>query len=95
MSEMKFQYSDFVIFFFFNFLDTVLISLKLTKVSLHNRSLVQLGPTSLRPTIAYNMLRLAKIKAGEVVVDPLCGGGSIPIEVIFICLFPISRINLY
>lgn len=25
-------------------------------------------------------LRMAKIEAGDIVVDPMCGGGSIPIE---------------
>jgi 23S rRNA G2445 N2-methylase RlmL len=26
------------------------------------------------------MLQLANIQPGEIVVDPMCGGGSIPIE---------------
>lgn len=56
------------------------ILLALTPASLHHRHLVDFGPTTLRSTIAYNMLRLGRIQPGEVVCDPLCGGGSIPIE---------------
>ncbi|OQR73522.1 THUMP domain-containing protein 3-like [Tropilaelaps mercedesae] len=52
----------------------------LTATSLHHRNLVDFGPTSLRSTIAYNMLRLCRVRPGEVICDPLCGGGSIPIE---------------
>lgn len=55
----------------------------MTKSSLHRRCLLARGPTALRPTIAYNMLRDCKIQPGDIVVDPLCGGGSVPIEVLF------------
>jgi tRNA G10 N-methylase Trm11 len=26
------------------------------------------------------MVRLARVEAGDVVLDPMCGGGSIPLE---------------
>lgn len=58
------------------------VTFNLTDSSLHRRCLQLRGPTALRPTIAYNMLRACKIQPGALVVDPLCGGGSIPIEVI-------------
>ncbi|XP_022709539.1 THUMP domain-containing protein 3-like isoform X3 [Varroa jacobsoni] len=54
----------------------------LTATSLHHRNLIDFGPTSLRSTIAYNMLRLCRIRPSEIICDPLCGGGSIPIEAV-------------
>ncbi|XP_041350135.1 THUMP domain-containing protein 3-like [Gigantopelta aegis] len=58
----------------------VSVGIGLTKQSLHRRNLSSFGPTTLRPTIAYNMLRLCKIHPGDVVCDPMCGSGSIPIQ---------------
>jgi len=52
----------------------------LTKHSLHKRSIEHFGPTTLRATICASMLQLADIQTGEIVCDPMCGGGSIPIE---------------
>ncbi|XP_033746537.1 THUMP domain-containing protein 3-like [Pecten maximus] len=56
------------------------VCLALTRGSLHKRNIVSFGPTTLRATIAYSMLRLCEIKPGDVVCDPMCGTGSIPIE---------------
>lgn len=64
-----------------DFIDIAMVLYKVTMQSLHRRCLTHFGPTSLRPTIAYNMLCLAELQPGDCVVDPLCGGGSIPIEV--------------
>lgn len=47
------------------------------------------GPTTLRATICYNLLRLAHPKPGDIIIDPMCGSGSIPIEVTSIFLFQI------
>jgi len=58
----------------------VYVAIALTRESLHKRHVISFGPTTLRPTIAYNMLAMCHIKQGEVVCDPMCGGGSIPIE---------------
>jgi 23S rRNA G2445 N2-methylase RlmL len=58
----------------------------LTKESKHHRNINFFGPTTLRATICYNMLRLAQPKAGDVIIDPMCGGGSIPIEVLQLLL---------
>lgn len=37
-------------------------------------------PASLRPTVAAAMVRLAGASAGQVVLDPMCGGGTILAE---------------
>ncbi|KAH9135726.1 hypothetical protein AeRB84_018942 [Aphanomyces euteiches] len=37
-----------------------------------------LSTTTLRPTIAYNLTRIAHIEPGHFVVDPMCGCGTIP-----------------
>jgi len=41
-------------------------------------------PASLKPTIAYAMLRISGAKDGEIILDPMCGGGTIPIEAAFL-----------
>lgn len=56
------------------------VALALTKESMHKRNITHFGPTTLRATVCYNLLRLAEPKVGDIVIDPLCGGGSIPIE---------------
>lgn len=48
---------------------------------MHRRNISHFGITTLRSTISYNLLQVAEPKVGEVVMDPLCGSGSIPIEV--------------
>ena len=76
-----------------------LISISLTQDSRHLRNISHFGPTTLRSTIAYGLvrstllvfeqikyvlfgvIRLAKPEPGEIVIDPMCGGGSISIEV--------------
>eukprot|EP00850_Spirogloea_muscicola_P006013 SM000028S10107 [mRNA] locus=s28:428549:433034:+ [translate_table: standard] len=39
-----------------------------------------LGPTALRPSVAYGLLQMADIKPGHVVLDPMCGCGTISLE---------------
>ena len=58
----------------------IYVGIGLTKVSLFKRNIEHFGPTTLRATICASMLQLADIQPGEIVVDPMCGGGSIPIE---------------
>ncbi|XP_052068135.1 tRNA (guanine(6)-N2)-methyltransferase THUMP3-like [Mytilus californianus] len=58
----------------------VRVGLALTRQSLHRRHTIAFGPTTLRPTIAYNMLRMCKIQPGEIICDPMCGSGVIPIQ---------------
>lgn len=51
------------------------------QVSLHRRGYrVYQHPASLKTTIAYGLLRIADWKFEESLVDPMCGGGTIPIE---------------
>jgi len=61
-------------------INQVYAGIKITKDSLFKRNIEHFGPTTLRATICAGLLRYANIKPGEIVVDPMCGGGSIPIE---------------
>ena len=95
--------------------NSVTVSVALTRQPKFKRNIAHFGPTTLRSTIAYGMLRslslslcvcvcvcvlcylyavisfpllpfssllrCAYIQPGDVVLDPLCGGGSITIEV--------------
>ena len=54
--------------------------IKLTKDSLFKRNIEHFGPTTLRATICAGMLKYANVQPGDVVLDPMCGGGSIPLE---------------
>lgn len=58
----------------------VYVAIALTKESLHHRNISVFGCTTLRSTIAYSLLLMANIRCGDVVCDPLCGSGAIPIE---------------
>jgi len=49
--------------------------------SLHKRKYrIYDHPAALKPTLAYSMLMIANLNPEEVVVDPMCGGGTIAIE---------------
>jgi len=65
-------------------LDLMLTHFRVTHESKHRRNIANFGPTTLRSTICYNLLRLAHPKPGDLIIDPMCGGGSIPIEVLYI-----------
>ena len=73
----------------------VVVGISLTKESLFRRNIVNFGPTTLRSTLAYCLALAADIKKGDVVCDPLCGSGAIPIEcaVEWPCSFNISGDN--
>ncbi|XP_029412939.1 THUMP domain-containing protein 3 [Nannospalax galili] len=58
----------------------VIIGIALTEESLHRRNITHFGPTTLRSTLAYGMLRLCEPKPTDIIVDPMCGTGAIPIE---------------
>jgi tRNA G10 N-methylase Trm11 len=60
--------------------DSATVGLALTREAKFRRNIAQFGPTTLRATIAYGLLRCADIQPGDIVLDPLCGGGSINIE---------------
>ncbi len=49
--------------------------------SLHRRGYrIYNHPAALKPTLAYAMLRFSGTKDKQVIIDPMCGGGTIPIE---------------
>lgn len=53
--------------------------------SLHKRGYrVYNHPAALKPTIAFAMCLLSKISDGLTIIDPMCGGGTIPIECCFL-----------
>jgi len=47
-------------------------------------------PAALKPTLAYSMIRISGAKDGDVILDPMCGGGTIAIEAAL--TFPSSKI---
>ncbi|MGB9805176.1 MAG: THUMP domain-containing protein [Thermoproteota archaeon] len=61
--------------------DKCIVGSRLTKESLHKRGYrIFNHPAALKPVLAYAMVRLADVEEGETLVDPMCGGGTIPIE---------------
>lgn len=53
--------------------------------SLHKRGYrVYNHPAALKPTIAFAMCMLSRISDRMVILDPMCGGGTIPIECCFL-----------
>ncbi|XP_044157300.1 THUMP domain-containing protein 3 [Bufo gargarizans] len=58
----------------------MLVGIALTEESLHRRNITHFGPTTLRSTLAYGMLRLCDLEPSDVVIDPMSGTGAIPIE---------------
>ena len=60
--------------------NSIQIHLQLTNDSLHRRNITHHGITTLRPTICHGLLREGGIETGDIVLDPMTGCGSIPIE---------------
>lgn len=58
----------------------VVVGIALTEESLHRRNITHFGPTTLRSTLAYGMLRLCDPGPADIIIDPMCGTGAIPIE---------------
>ncbi|KAM4654154.1 tRNA (guanine(6)-N(2))-methyltransferase THUMP3 isoform 1-T1 [Amazona ochrocephala] len=58
----------------------VIVGIALTEESLHRRNITHFGPTTLRSTLAYCMLRLCDPQPTDIIIDPMCGTGAIPIE---------------
>jgi 23S rRNA G2445 N2-methylase RlmL len=60
---------------------TAVCGLRLSDKSMRHRTYkVEHQPASLRPTVAAAMVRLAGAAPGEVVLDPMCGAGTILAE---------------
>uniref|UniRef100_A0A1A8SG05 THUMP domain containing 3 n=1 Tax=Nothobranchius rachovii TaxID=451742 RepID=A0A1A8SG05_9TELE len=60
--------------------EEVVVGIALTEESLHRRNISHFGPTTLRSTLCYGMLRLCKPQVSDVILDPMCGTGAIPLE---------------
>lgn len=62
--------------------DRLLVYLALTgDLSMHRRGYrIYDHPAALKPTLAAAMIRLSGAKDGELIMDSMCGGGTIPIE---------------
>lgn len=58
----------------------IVVGIALTEESLHRRNITHFGPTTLRSTLAYGMLRLCDPQPADIIIDPMCGTGAIPIE---------------
>jgi 23S rRNA G2445 N2-methylase RlmL len=57
------------------------VGVQLTRGSLHKRFERPFNhPAAIKAPLAYGMLRIAEIKEGDALLDPFCGGGTIPIE---------------
>jgi 23S rRNA G2445 N2-methylase RlmL len=62
---------------------TAVCGLRLSDRTMRHRSYkLEHLPASLRPTMAAAMARLAGVKSGQVVLDPMCGAGTILAEVL-------------
>lgn len=72
--------------------DEVIVGLELGgDLSWHRRGYrVYNHPAALKPTLAYAMIVLSGARDGDTLLDPMCGGGTIPIEAAF--LFEESRL---
>lgn len=61
--------------------DDFILGINLTGRSLHRRGYrVYNHPAALKPTLASAMLQLSGWRLEESIIDPMCGGGTIPIE---------------
>jgi tRNA (guanine6-N2)-methyltransferase len=61
--------------------DRCYVGIDTTGESLHRRGYrVYQHPASLKPSIAYALIRIAEWNAGESLLDPFCGSGTICIE---------------
>ncbi len=55
---------------------------------------VRVHPTSINPCLAYVLIRIAEVKEKEVLLDPLCKSGEIPIEAgLYLKNIPANKIN--
>ena len=66
--------------------DELFVSIELGgDLSWHRRGYrVYEHPAALKPTLAYAMIRISGMRDGESLLDPMCGGGTIPIEAAYV-----------
>ncbi len=60
--------------------DTALVGLRLSPEALSRRARILHTAASLNPTVAHAMCRISEPQESEVVLDPMCGAGTILIE---------------
>jgi 23S rRNA G2445 N2-methylase RlmL len=60
--------------------ESAVAGLRLTPEPLHRRSRVEHGAASLNATVGAAMCRLTQPREGEVVLDPMCGAGTVLVE---------------
>ncbi|MBW4716438.1 methyltransferase domain-containing protein [Saccharothrix sp. SC076] len=61
--------------------DRAVLALRVAATPLHRRAYRRASrPGALHPPLAAAMLRLADVRPGEVLLDPFCGTGTIPLE---------------
>ena len=60
--------------------ERAIVGLRVSDDTMRRRSRVLHGPASLRPTLAHAMCLLAELRAGDVLLDPMCGTGTILVE---------------
>jgi tRNA (guanine6-N2)-methyltransferase len=64
---------------------TAICGLRLSDRTMRHRTYkIEHQPASLRPTMAAAMVRLAEMRPGQVVVDPMCGAGTILAETLVV-----------
>jgi len=56
------------------------VGIQLTKDDQASRNITHFGPTTLRASICYGLLKFAEVAPGDIVCDPMCGSSSISIE---------------
>ncbi|VTJ85826.1 Hypothetical predicted protein, partial [Marmota monax] len=54
----------------------IIMGIALTEESLHRRNITHFGPTTLRSTLAYGMLRLCAPQPTDIIIDQMCGTES-------------------
>ena len=80
-SQWPFNLTDYNLHLHVHMLgNSIQVHLQLTNDSLHRRNITHHGITTLRPTICHGLLREGGIETGDIVLDPMTGCGSIPIE---------------
>jgi 23S rRNA G2445 N2-methylase RlmL len=71
---------------------TAVCGLRLSDRSMRHRTYkLEHRPASLRPTIAAAMIRLAEVRPQHVVVDPMCGAGTLLAERLAAAVSPLRR----
>jgi len=77
---LKVRLEDFEANVFIEIVDDACFIGLLKEEYAHTSFFVFNHPAAIKPSVAYAMIRLADVKPGMTVLDPMCGGGTILIE---------------